>query len=120
MPKARKTTTRPARGKPDLARLRRMSDEEIARTAPPELRARPDDLWDGAAVMPAWVPPSKTPISLRVDDDVLDWFRAQGPRYQTHMNAVLREYMRAQRANAPQPRRRTPRTGSATRGSSGQ
>jgi len=38
---------------------------------------------------------SKRAISLRVDPDVLDWFRSQGPGYQTHMNAVLRAYVTA-------------------------
>ena len=37
----------------------------------------------------------KTAISLRLDDEVLDWFRTQGPGYQTRMNAVLRAYMDA-------------------------
>lgn len=36
----------------------------------------------------------KQAISLRVDTEVLTWFRQQGPRYQTRMNAVLRAYMR--------------------------
>jgi uncharacterized protein (DUF4415 family) len=31
-------------------------------------------------------------ISLRVDADVLDWFKAQGPGYQTRINAILRAY----------------------------
>jgi len=34
----------------------------------------------------------KTPISLRVDTDVLDWFRAQGPGYQKRINLVLRAF----------------------------
>ena len=34
----------------------------------------------------------KASISLRVDHDVLDWFKAQGGGYQTRMNAVLRAY----------------------------
>jgi len=34
----------------------------------------------------------KASISLRVDADVLEWFRAQGPGYQTKMNAVLRAF----------------------------
>jgi uncharacterized protein (DUF4415 family) len=34
----------------------------------------------------------KTSIALRVDTDVLDWFKAQGPGYQTRMNAVLRAF----------------------------
>ena len=38
-------------------------------------------------------PVAKLPISLRVDADVLDWFKAQGPRYQSRINAVLRSFM---------------------------
>jgi len=36
--------------------------------------------------------PSKTSISLRVDADVLEWLKAQGPGYQTRINAVLRAF----------------------------
>ena len=36
--------------------------------------------------------PSKTSISLRIDQDVLEWFKAQGSGYQTKMNAVLRAF----------------------------
>ncbi len=79
----------PSRGSADLDRLRRMSEEEIERTSPPELRNLPADFWSQAVV----VPPPKRAISLRVDKDVLEWFRARGPRYQTHMNAVLRAYV---------------------------
>ena len=44
------------------------------------------------------VPPGKTRITIRLDDDVLDWFRdradaAGGGNYQTLINAVLREYV---------------------------
>lgn len=35
----------------------------------------------------------KVPIALRVDGDVLAWFKAQGPGYQTRINAVLRAFM---------------------------
>ena len=35
---------------------------------------------------------SKTSIALRVDADVLEWYRAQGPGYQTRINAVLRAF----------------------------
>ncbi len=41
--------------------------------------------------------PRKAAISLRLDADVLDWFKAQGGGYQTRMNAVLRAYMEAAR-----------------------
>ena len=36
--------------------------------------------------------PPKTVISLRVDADVLDWFKQQGPGYQTRINAILRAF----------------------------
>ena len=39
------------------------------------------------------LPSSKVPISLRVDADVLEFFRERGPRYHSRMNAVLRSYM---------------------------
>ena len=36
--------------------------------------------------------PPKASISLRVDQDVLEWFKDQGPGYQTRINAVLRAF----------------------------
>jgi len=36
--------------------------------------------------------PAKASVSLRIDADVLKWFKAQGPGYQTRMNAVLRAF----------------------------
>jgi uncharacterized protein (DUF4415 family) len=36
--------------------------------------------------------PSKSLVSLRVDQDVLAWFKAQGPGYQTRINTVLRAF----------------------------
>lgn len=41
--------------------------------------------------------PAKTPISLRLDPDILEFFKEDGAGYQTRMNAVLRAYMVAQR-----------------------
>lgn len=79
-------------GRADLARLRRMTDAEIERTSPPELKNLPKDFWDSAELVPAV---AKEAISLRVDVDVLKWFRSQGSRYQSRMNAVLRAYMQA-------------------------
>ncbi len=89
----------PTHGRADLARLRRVSDAEIARTAPEELRDLPADFWDEAAPV---LPAAKVPISLRVDADVLEFFRESGPRYQSRMNAVLRSYM--ERASKPAPK----------------
>lgn len=67
-----------------------MTEREIRATAPKELADLPPDFWADASVVE---PVAKQPISLRLDSDVLDWFRAQGPRYQSRINAVLRSYM---------------------------
>lgn len=80
----------PSRGRANLARLRSVSEAEISRTAPDELRDLPADFWAKASPV---MPGVKTPISLRVDADVLAWFRNDAPRYQSRMNAVLRSYM---------------------------
>lgn len=73
-----------------------MGEKEIARHSPPELAGLPESFWDSAMLVE---PVAKRPISLRVDADVLAWFREQGPRYQSRMNAVLRAYMGASRGN---------------------
>ena len=49
--------------------------------------------WSKATVV---MPPAKSAISLRLDADVLAFFKAQGRGYQTRINAVLRSYMEAQ------------------------
>lgn len=67
-----------------------MTDREINRTSPPELRDIPDGFWRDARVV---TPVAKQAISLRLDRDVIEWFRATGSRYQTRMNAVLRSYV---------------------------
>ena len=41
-------------------------------------------------------PQPKQAISLRIDQDILAWFRDRGPGYQTRMNAVLRAFVDAQ------------------------
>jgi uncharacterized protein (DUF4415 family) len=92
--------SQPGRGRADLGRLRRVTEQEIEATSPPELRKLPADFWATATVVE---PVSKQPISLRVDTDVLTWFKAQGPRYQSRINAVLRSYMEQRR---PEKKRR--------------
>jgi uncharacterized protein (DUF4415 family) len=88
--KRTKQPSTPTKGQADLERLRGMSEDEIERTSPPELDL-PADFWDDAEI----VAPEKEAISLRVDQDVLEWFRGRGPRYQTRMNAVLRSYVKS-------------------------
>ncbi len=61
-------------------------------TSPPELADLPADFWDHASLT---VPVRKQAISLRLDEDVLEWFKQSGPRYQSRINAVLRSFMKA-------------------------
>lgn len=86
----------PSRGRADLERLRRTSETQLRDTSPPELAGLPDDFWDTAVLA---APVRKQAISLRVDEDVLSWFKEGGPRYQSRMNAVLRSYMNARTGN---------------------
>ena len=57
--------------------------------------------WSQARVV---MPPSKQAISVRIDRDVLDFFKSQGRGYQTRINAVLRSYMEAKRGQTAEPR----------------
>jgi len=43
---------------------------------------------------------SKRAVSIRLDEDVLDWFRRSGPRCESRMNAVLRMYVKHMREHA--------------------
>ena len=86
------------RGRADLQRLGRVTETEILATSPPELADLPAGFWDTAVVVE---PVAKQPVSLRVDEDVLQWFKEQGPRYQSRMNAVLRSYMERTAKSTP-------------------
>jgi uncharacterized protein (DUF4415 family) len=79
------------RGKTDWAIVDALTDEEIAEAVRNDPDAVPLDIdWSEAVVV---IPPKKKAISIRVDEDVLDYFKKQGSGYQRRMNAVLRSYM---------------------------
>ena len=103
-PSSRTSRSGPTRGKADLNRILRVSEAEIRRTSPPELKNLRADFWDNAVPV---VPEVKIPISLRVDSDVLAWFRASGPRYQSRINAVLRSFMEGSERRGPKPKSRS-------------
>jgi uncharacterized protein (DUF4415 family) len=71
-----------------LARLARLPDAEIDCSDVPALRHPPPELYVGRFYRPV-----KQLVSLRVDADVLAWFRSRGAKYQTYMNRVLRREM---------------------------
>jgi uncharacterized protein (DUF4415 family) len=85
----------PRRGKTDWAAVDALTDEEIEAAIRNDPDAVPIDFdWSEAVLV---VPPKKKAISIRMDDDVLDFFKKQGPGYQRRINAVLRSYMQARR-----------------------
>lgn len=90
----------PTRGRADLDRLSRMTDTEVRDSSPKELSGLPQNFWDSAELVE---PVRKQAVSLRVDEDVLAWFRQGGPRYQSRMNAVLRSYMNARSRGRARP-----------------
>ena len=60
----------------------------------PEAESLGEDFWRDAKVV---MPRAKKAVSLRIDADVLDWFKAQGPGYLSRMNAVLRSFVDTKR-----------------------
>jgi uncharacterized protein (DUF4415 family) len=79
------------KGKTDWARVDALTDEDIAKAVANDPDAAPIDIdWsDAVLVMPA----KKKAISIRVDEDVLEFFKNEGDGYQRRINAVLRSYM---------------------------
>lgn len=68
-----------------------MKDEDILLT-PEHPEASVKHIMRGVVRNGLKAVPPKTSVSLRVDADVLEWFKAQGSGYQTRINAVLRAY----------------------------
>lgn len=80
----------------DFARIDAMTEEELERAIAedPDWRDVPRDWYRGAeAVMPR----GKVPVSIRLDADLVEFFRGQGRGWQTRINAVLRAYADAKR-----------------------
>jgi uncharacterized protein (DUF4415 family) len=75
--------------KTDWKRLSDQQNHDIDTSDSPELD---DEFFQKAELR---VPP-KQPVTLRLDADVLDWFKSQGRGYQTRINTLLRKYMEAQ------------------------
>ena len=67
-----------------------IKDKDINYTDIPEL----DDSF--FALAERHMPHPKKSVTMRLDDDVLDWFKKHGRGYQSRMNAILRAYMEVQ------------------------
>jgi len=90
--------------------MKRASTSRRSPTKPSKVRKTIDADIVRDADAPAWTPemfaraiarkglkpvPRKSLLSLRIDSDVIEWFRKQGAGYQSRMNALLRAYMEA-------------------------
>jgi uncharacterized protein (DUF4415 family) len=80
--------------KPLSKAFREMTDEEVERraAADPDAGVIPAGFWDNAKVL---LPETKQQITLRLDPEVLRFFKATGKGYQSRMGAVLRSYVEA-------------------------
>jgi uncharacterized protein (DUF4415 family) len=89
------TMRQAGKSRTDWARVKAMKDSEIDFSDSPELTP---EAFAQAVVRKGLRPVmAKAQITLRLDADVLDWFRAQGRGYQTRINALLRAYRDAHR-----------------------
>lgn len=81
------------KGKTDWARFDAITDQEVeaAIADDPDWSGTGDVDWSDAVLV---LPPKKKAISIRVDEDVLDFFKKEGEGYQRRINAVLRSYMK--------------------------
>lgn len=74
--------------------LRSAGKDNTARNAP-EAESLGADFWKSAHVV---MPNGKTSVHLRLDSDIVEWFKTQGKGHLTRMNAVLRAYVEAQKS----------------------
>ena len=84
--------------KRDIAAVAAKTDATIDFSEMPEVVD-----WAGAEVG-RFYRPAKRPVTIRLDEDVIDWLKSYGRGYQTRANLLLRHAMKAGRQN-PTPRR---------------
>jgi uncharacterized protein (DUF4415 family) len=78
----------------DWAKVDATTREEIERQAQADDGPLAEG-WENTVVL--GIPNPKRGVYLRLDADVLDWFKAHGPGYQTRINTVLRAFVQARR-----------------------
>ena len=104
-----------ARGesKTDWKRVDAMSQAEVERLADKDEGLLPAG-WESTVMV--GLPPAKQDIHIRLDGDILDWFKARGRGYQTRINAVLRAFVQTRQRveRKPATRSRSRRAKQAT------
>ena len=76
-----------------LNEISAIRDEDIDYSDIPEL----DDDWFEKATL---IMPQTKPVSVKVDNDVVEWYRSHDRNYQARINAILRAYMNKHKAHA--------------------
>lgn len=80
------------RSKTNWTRVDSLSNRDIDYSDIPELDK---DFFKSATLV---LPEPKTTVTIRLDQRVLEWFKAKGPGYQTRINTLLRAYMEAHKS----------------------
>ena len=91
------------KSKTNWAKLRKLTDAEIDASIKNDPDWNDDFDWSEAVLV---IPPKKKAISIRVDEDVLDYFKHEGAGYQRRMNAVLRSYVVQKRKTPARKKKR--------------
>lgn len=83
----KKSSKRTYKSRTDIAKLHKKSDNDIDYT---DNSATTKDFWSDAEV---FMPHHKIHISLRLDEDIVNFFKEEGSGYQSRINAVLKAYV---------------------------
>ena len=89
------------KGKTDWNRVDALTDADIATAVqndPDTSEGSRDWFRDAMVLRPAT---DKEPVTMRLDSDMVTWFRLQGRGYQTRINGILRSYYEAHRGDPP-------------------
>ena len=73
--------------KTNYKRINKLSDKDIDYSDIPETD---EEFWSDADIL---FPTNKTHVSIRLDDDIISWFKQFGRGYQTKINSVLKSYI---------------------------
>lgn len=84
-----KSTKKSFKSRTNMAKLRRKTDDDISYKDSP---ATTKEFWEDAKV---FMPQHKIHISLRLDEDIVNYFKEEGSGYQSRINAVLKAYITA-------------------------
>ena len=82
----------------DWAKVDATTPEEVERQAAEDGDVLPEG-WEKTVIL--GLPPPKKAVNLRIDADVLDWFKRTGKGYQTRINHVLRTFVESRKRIAP-------------------